>query len=1290
MAEVWDLLSNSSYHSDNDASKILEHLKTYGYSHANCEEFVSALFRDSTNDCWRHYLFSNHSSDDALLCKLPSVRVAGSWIEGLNVGQEHLFDELMTEIDFMFTFGFVGNWGPLILERTSDPGYYLVRVRSSLFASQLFLDSLCIKRNSNYYLSPEKSVMHMEKTIRHFFKNCEIRTHNPDSENPLPKNCPVVTLKFPAISRSKEMLDFHQDLMIDFAPVFEVDLPKPNTNINFLEEFERSDVLHEKLLLVAKNRKDALQWRISTSLGERKIFKILTLKNVDMPMRILKSAKLLKFFHIKGETSIKSYHLKTTLLHWLNDNYDRIFQWDKNLTMEPLISDYFNKLSLFIEKCSMPHFFFPEINLFDGVDLSSENLRNFCNSIRNEETVAKFLDVKDYESDILSIEDEVFMPLMPSSSLDVPNQLQFNSTQTFLTQKELGIAISETDLFERINCLLNEVNQSVSYSDIIKLKKYAALTSNDVITKLINTKFGYSNSANIILSSGSLHFAVVEGAEDKVRFLLEFGAGVNEMADGKTPLYLAVENNHFSMAKLLLHGGAKVNSLVDGNMTPLLKAINLNHEEIVSLLLQHNANVNSCFGSSVSCLSAACFRGNIKIMQMLLENGAIINNVESNDITVNYMTLPLNCTIINQFDFALNQHSEKKTYELVNFLLKHGAEVNPTNVWFSPLSNAALRCYVTVVKLLLENGSKVNRLNVDGATALITAAKKGHFEIMHLLLEHGAEVNVRDNYGVTALLCAAKRGDNHIVKLLYEYGAKLNCENNDSHVPLIQAARKRHASTVSILLEKGASVNASDVEGNNALHVAAVFDDITIGRLLLKHKADVNQKNKSMSSSPLHMACLFGNENVARLLLEAGADVNAKTLEEETALHQATSRGWFKIVKLLVEFGAEIDLKLPDGYTCFHLACQLGFTKIVQFLVHKNADINMPQESANITDYEGAEGGTGLIWAARNGKMDVVKLLLEMCDSAGSKQRIDVNFQSKGGSTALHIAAAQGCYEMTRMLLEHGAKTEVLSASGASPLCLAIIADFPSKVSLLLDFNASTELRYVQSETCKYTPIACAMNLGKNAIVQILIDRGADVNATFSHDGKIYTPLILSILRENATMIRLLLAGNADFLITHETIGYNAFYAAAYKGNLDIFNTFLDFASYNKHTSSGLQQHRLLNIINCSNDHNDTALAAAAQKGHLQIAQLLLKKGANVNVLDADGDSPLHLASSSGHLELVQLLLGNGAQINRRNKSGNTPLWNAMVNDHVKIIDMLIHAGADINIRPTNIVVENN
>jgi len=106
--------------------------------------------------------------------------------------------------------------------------------------------------------------------------------------------------------------------------------------------------------------------------------------------------------------------------------------------------------------------------------------------------------------------------------------------------------------------------------------------------------------------------------------------------------------------------------------------------------------------------------------------------------------------------------------------------------------------------------------------------------------------------------------------------------------------------------------------------------------------------------------------------------------------------------------------------------------------------------------------------------------------------------------------------------------------------------------------------------------------------------------------------------------------------------------------------------------------------INIRDANKNTVLHIAAEKGSVDIMKLLLDKGMSVNLTDTEESTPLHLSAQFSNLEATKFLVERGAAINNTNKYGNTPLMEAAVNGNLENFRYLTEIGADINIRNRN------
>lgn len=144
-------------------------------------------------------------------------------------------------------------------------------------------------------------------------------------------------------------------------------------------------------------------------------------------------------------------------------------------------------------------------------------------------------------------------------------------------------------------------------------------------------------------------------------------------------------------------------------------------------------------------------------------------------------------------------------------------------------------------------------------------------------------------------------------------------------------------------------------------------------------------------------------------LLKRGMDPNAVDPKGQPVLHIAAREGNLDVVKALVEAGADVDRRNAFKETPIMLASLAGSANIVEYLLSKDAEVNQP-------------GWTALLYAATNGRTDIVKMLLE------ASAYIDCT--SPNGTTPLMMATRGGYIDTVRLLLEEGADPTVKNENG--------------------------------------------------------------------------------------------------------------------------------------------------------------------------------------------------------------------------------------------------------------------
>lgn len=191
-------------------------------------------------------------------------------------------------------------------------------------------------------------------------------------------------------------------------------------------------------------------------------------------------------------------------------------------------------------------------------------------------------------------------------------------------------------------------------------------------------------------------------------------------------------------------------------------------------------------------------------------------------------------------------------------------------------------------------------------------------------------------------------------------------------------------------------------------------------------------------------------------------------------------------------------------------------------------------------------------------------------------------------------------------------------------------------------------------------PILAAAYTGNTDIVNMLINRGADIN--LNHVGN--TPLVVASREGHYNVVDILIKKGANI-----EYGYKPpLLIAAEYGHQNIVDLLIkEGATINPSTRSGW-----------------SPLTAAANAGETDIVSFLIEKGANCCDKDGNNRTPLLIAAFKGHTDLVKLLIDickSVKYLDTRDSKGRTALMYAnYYHGETEISDLLIKAGATDNL----------
>ncbi|XP_043559565.1 ankyrin repeat and KH domain-containing protein 1 isoform X15 [Chiloscyllium plagiosum] len=343
----------------------------------------------------------------------------------------------------------------------------------------------------------------------------------------------------------------------------------------------------------------------------------------------------------------------------------------------------------------------------------------------------------------------------------------------------------------------------------------------------------------------------------------------------------------------------------------------------------------------------------------------------------------------------------------------------------------------------------------------------------------------------------------------------------------------------------------------------------------------------------------------------------------------------------------EIDAQTESNHdTALTLACAGGHEELVSVLIARGANI----------EHRDKKGFTPLILAATAGHVGVVEILLD--------KGADIEAQSeRTKDTPLSLACSGGRQEVVELLLARGANKEHRNVSDYTPLSLAASGGYVNIIKILL--NAGAEINSRTGSKLGISPLMLAAMNGHVASVKLLLDMGSDINAQIETNRN--TALTLACFQGRAEVVSLLLDRKANVEHRAKT-GLTPLMEAASGGYAEVGRVLLDKGA----------------DVNAPPvpSSRDTALTIAADKGHYKFCELLINRGAHIDVRNKKGNTPLWLAANGGHFDVVQLLVQAGADVDAADNRKITPLMAAFRKGHVKVVQYLVK---EVNQFPSDI-----
>uniref|UniRef100_A0A672ISW0 Ankyrin repeat and KH domain-containing protein 1-like n=1 Tax=Salarias fasciatus TaxID=181472 RepID=A0A672ISW0_SALFA len=787
---------------------------------------------------------------------------------------------------------------------------------------------------------------------------------------------------------------------------------------------------------------------------------------------------------------------------------------------------------------------------------------------------------------------------------------------------------------------------------------------------------GFLEVADFLIKAGAdielgcstpLMEAAQEGHLELVKYLLAAGANVHATtATGDTALTYACENGHTDVADVLLQAGANLEHESEGGRTPLMKAARAGHLCTVQFLISKGANVNRATANNDhTVVSLACAGGHLAVVELLLAHGAdpthrlkdgstmLIEAAKGGHTNVVSYLLDYPSNILSVPAPDLSQLTPPSQDQVPRVPFQALAMVVPPQEPDRPgLSSSVgrgpeaeplppfhlcqpLECIVE------ETEGKLNELGQR-----ISAIEKAQLQSLELIqgepltkdkieeLKKSREEQVQKKKKILKELQKVERQlqlktqQQFTKEYMEAKGLKEEQEGSEDEADGEEDDYPKLPQVGTILYRDGPQPpQQPPLPPSPQSHTSPELQRVLVGQQMLGQP----QQGQGQQLPGL-LPGMIPQQAPDGLMVATPAQTLTDTLDDIMAA--VSSR-----VPMLNTTTSPTPLSQPPTQTPANIASPPSVLPL-----YPSVDIDAHTESNH---------DTALTLACAGGHEELVSVLIA--------RGANIEHRDKKGFTPLILAATAGHVGVVEVLLDKGGDIEAQSErTKDTPLSLACSGGRQEVVELLLLRGANKEHRNVSD----YTPLSLAASGGYVNIIKILLNAGAEINSrTGSKLG--ISPLMLAAMNGHVPAVKLLLDMGSDINAQIETNRNTALTLACFQGRAEVVSLLLDRKANVEHRAkTGL-----------------TPLMEAASGGYAEVGRVLLDKGADVNAppVPSSRDTALTIAADKGHYKFCELLISRGAHIDVRNKKGNTPLWLAANGGHFDVVQLLVHASADVD-----------